>query len=47
MTREEALKRVEDDNKTRPKALKWYFDTINFDENKVMQNVEKLIRNRR
>jgi len=47
ITREEALKRVGEDNKTRPKALKWYFDTINLDESKVLKGVEKLIRNRR
>ncbi len=37
LSREEALAKVEEENKPRPKSMQWYFDTINVDMNKAIE----------
>lgn len=42
ITREEALQKVETENRTRPNSLSWYFDRINVDKDMAIKSVEKM-----
>ena len=44
LTREEALKLVNDENKPRYEALKWYFDRVGLDADMVLTVVDKIPR---
>ena len=42
ITREEALRRVDAENRIRPESLKWYFDTIHVNMQKALEAAERI-----
>lgn len=42
MTRDEAFRLVREENKPRPKALKWYFDAVGLDQEKVLTAIDAI-----